>query len=135
MLALELEDDSDFKIAKLLISRGANVNAEYSLLDLDGTEIKSPILRTFADDDYLRRVYPNVEEKRRIQIINFLLDHKADINSQDNDVPYNLTPLMTALHDKNERLASLLVERGADILFENKAGQTAFSILCNKLFN
>ena len=50
-----------------------------------------------------------------------LLDAGADINQT---TEYGWTPLLTAVNNRNYRLAMLLLERGADVNLANKGGWT-----------
>ncbi|HEU5281718.1 MAG TPA: ankyrin repeat domain-containing protein [Gammaproteobacteria bacterium] len=58
----------------------------------------------------------------RIELINFLLDKRADINAVDNNLN---TPLMFAVQTPFMTTVHHLVERGANLNLQNKRGETA----------
>ncbi len=56
------------------------------------------------------------------EIVQFLLEHNADIDKQDNQ---GITPLMTAVLNNNIPVVTFLLERGANSNLKNLAGKTA----------
>ena len=88
-------------IVKLLIHKGANVNA----LDDDGDV---PII--FASGG------------GHEEVVKILLEHKADVNAKKKN---GWTPLMAAAWNRHSSVVGLLVEAGADINCKTDDGYTA----------
>ena len=66
-------------------------------------------------------------------IVEFLLDHGADIHARDDS---GNTPLHLAIGFKHQRkVVDLLLERGADMGAKNEAGQTACQLAKDGYFD
>jgi ankyrin repeat protein len=89
------------EIVELLLQRGASVDAR------GGTDGCTPL--------YLAAFYGRLEFAR------LLLDHGADINSQNHN---GETPLLRATNKKHWELVELLLGRGADFEHRNSAGRS-----------
>jgi hypothetical protein len=61
---------------------------------------------------------------QRDKLINLLIDNHANINLCDNE---NVSPLMYAVQNADYKIISMLLEKGADIGYENN-GKTAISL-------
>ncbi|WP_281233223.1 ankyrin repeat domain-containing protein [Flavobacterium gelatinilyticum] len=91
---------NNYTISKILIENKANVNA-------DNGNLKTPLIRA-------------VEADASFELIEFLLNHGADINYGNG----NGTPLMFAISHKNINAVKFLISKGAKIEgYKNRAGE------------
>jgi ankyrin repeat protein len=60
-----------------------------------------------------------------IEMVRYLLDHKADVNAQQR---FGWTPLIIATRSRSPRTVQLLLERGADPKIKSNKGQTALDV-------
>ena len=101
MFATYIENASSFQ---LLLARGANPNQRTK----DGRAVILELTRS--------------AENIRHPMIQTLLDVRADVNIRD--VNDGTTPLLNALHYRDEVVAAKLVEHGADVNLADDAGTT-----------
>jgi ankyrin repeat protein len=93
--------DGDLSLSRVLLTRGANVNAR-----VDGT---TPLI--------------NAAMSGNVGLIRFLAAKGANVNAHDSDM--GMTPLMWAAFDGNVPATALLLRLGADREATDKQGQTA----------
>ncbi len=95
------------EIVKLLVSKGANVNADYGY-------------------SYNGKPLHYAVEYGHQAIVEYLLAHKANINAQ-NTFGQTSLHIATAFHDQvHKNIATLLIAKGADTSIQTKEGYTAF---------
>jgi hypothetical protein len=97
---------NNFVSAEMLVKAGANVN----------------LPQKNSGKTCLHEVVEMMFEKK-IDWIEFLLRHGADINSVDNR---GNTPLMIASYWRNAPVVQLLIEYGANVHITNQVGKTAY---------
>lgn len=86
-------------------------------LGLDSGKHGGSTLRTaVADRDY--------------KTVEWLLEHRADINFNDRDMvyPYQATPLTVAARNGDLTMVKYVIERGADVTLAEKDGERAYTI-------
>ncbi len=88
------------EIVKLLLEKGANVNAKDKYGD-------TPLLRA--------------TKQRHLEIVKLLLDKGADVNEKDK---YGDTPLLSAVEIDHLEIVKLLLEKGANVNAKNMNGYT-----------
>jgi Ankyrin repeats (many copies) len=103
---------------KELIEKGADINGYYS------ANIHEDIYVDF-------KIFNSVIEKKNQEIIEFLIDNGANVNSTDRQ---NVTPLSVAVSNYSPKIVDLLIKRGAEVNFENH-NETALDIADTILFN
>jgi len=92
-------------VAELLIAKGADVNAK------ETSTGRTPLYRAV--------------EIGHTQIVGFLIDKGADVNTKDNE---GQTPLHGACKLGYKQMVELLIAKGADINAKDNKGQTALSL-------
>ncbi len=103
-----LMETSMLEMVKLLVSRGANVNA---LNKFNYTPLNKAV-SNFND--------PDNKEKDCVNILNLLLDKGSKLDVQDGN---GTTALMWAV--QKYTVAKILIERGANVNIQSKDGETA----------
>ena len=107
---LEIKDISNVKLVskdfKNLVNEN-NLNEKKRIANILGIELINVIM----DPEY---GFDKSKEFRAKEIIN---SGKANLNSQDDD---GYTPLIRAAYKRQKELIQLLIDRGAEINFENK---------------
>ena len=100
----------ELKLVRMLLDHGANVNAE----DCRG---RTPFHRVLEDKDD--------PDEDRLGVSQLLAEHGAEVNKPDNDreASLHLSSRLLSLE-----VACVLLERGADVLAENKEGKTPFQL-------
>ena len=115
-LMVATDDDRDVTAARLLLGRGADVNAQ----DGDGDTALMNATATYAwsifSDGRHGFAYPKT--------IGLLLDRGAAVNTQDK---WGRTALMLAAGAGSPGATRLLLARGADATLKDTAGQTAYA--------
>jgi ankyrin repeat protein len=106
--------EDHIEVAKLLLERGANIDAR----ETTGMTI---LLKA------LSQPHPNLAD-----IVKFLLKHGADVNAQDDTLR---SPLHLAEYSGELEVAQMLVEHGADVNFGDDDGQTPLHILLDSRIN
>lgn len=66
---------------------------------------------------------------KRIEIMEYLLDLKSDINKQDE---LGQTALHIAVKNNDFDVINMLIKRGADANIKNRNGLTPLQYMCNK---
>ena len=94
---------SDFAKVKYYINKGVNVNAR-------SKHVESALRRFCAVDKHLYNK----------DIIEFLVEHGADVNIRDED---GITPSMWAAIKNNPKLLKYLLENGADFTLKDNRGR------------
>ena len=115
---LEACKNNDIVSAKLLVAKGANVNAK-------DKESRTPIFLWVEDRTPLNLAcyYGNID------LAEFLIEKGADVNTKDN---MGRTLLSWACYYENINLAKFLIEKGADVNATNKAGSTPLIFACRE---
>ncbi|ORX49634.1 ankyrin [Piromyces finnis] len=123
------------KIVKFLISCGANVNQRmrYDETPLIYT-IKNPTnsnkdyyqFSYFNDQEYEEEQQKNIEKKERI--VKYLVEHGAEVNSEDYFGQHSLIHCIHAKNDNNIKIIDYLVNNGVDINKVDKQGNNALSL-------
>ena len=101
------------KVVDILCKAGASVIATTEKEDNDGEELTALMI---ASGRY-GVAYPAV--------VKTLIDYKADVNMR---AARGYTALMDACVAKNMDVVRLLIDKGANRLFKNDAGQTAYDV-------
>jgi ankyrin repeat protein len=101
-------------VVKVLVERGANVNITDVADELLFQELRLQVncvdmLSKYKDGNTPLHLAALFDD--RTDIATLLLDHGANVNAQNN---MRATPLAFALETKNEKMAKLLLNRGAD---------------------
>ncbi len=96
------------ELSKFLIQSGADVN----LKDRNGNNALFNLINAGNFDDY------------KIEIANYLVDAKTNLNNQNND---GYTILHEAMNAKKHQLLKLFIEKGADTSLKNKKNKTALA--------
>ncbi|XP_044728090.1 putative ankyrin repeat protein RF_0381 isoform X1 [Chrysoperla carnea] len=115
----------DIEIIKMLLVRGANINAQnilgqtplYNMIENDDqVEIFELLLKHEADvnvkDDCGQTPLFGAIQNNRLEIIELLLKHKADINAED---IIEKIPLFYAIENQNLKITKLLLDNGANV--------------------
>jgi serine/threonine protein kinase len=120
-----LFDNQNQEIVKLLIEKGADVNAqdhsdETALMHTNELKIAKLLIEKGADvniqDANGRTALMHTINK---EIAKLLIEKGADVNMQGND---GKTALMEA---RNKEIAELLISKGANVNIQDRSGQTA----------
>ncbi|XP_053593276.1 ankyrin-1 [Microplitis demolitor] len=136
------EDSARGEIAKLLISKGANVNARtndndtalaYAVLHQNPYVVEALLLHG-ANIDHLNSFGDTLLHmaaiKGKIEIIRLLIQHGVAVDSPNNR---GVTPLHFAVENNNEEAVICLIEYGADVNWINKkSGRTALHLAVEK---
>ncbi|XP_055848375.1 alpha-latrotoxin-Lhe1a-like [Episyrphus balteatus] len=102
------------EITKLLLSSGSKVNSIRSKTIPSDT----PLHFAIRNDDF--------------EIVQMLLDHGADIDCPNRD---GCSPLLTAIYEKNENIAELLLQKGPKIYSCKKGNSPCHVAVMNHLCN
>ncbi len=94
---------NDIQKVKLLINKGANVNAK-------GPSGTTPLMYAVTAE--------------QIEIANLLIATGADVNAKNSN---GITPLMVAANGERTEMAKLLITKGANVNAKDKWGMTALS--------
>jgi ankyrin repeat protein len=97
-----------FKVAETLLEHGGNV-------DVRGKREQTTLHKTIYWHD-----------KLAIEVVQFLLEHGADLNAQRNDL---WTPLHLAAYNGNLAVARILLDHGADVNLRNDDDQAPLHLL------
>ena len=97
MSALEVIDQKNLKRLKTIIEEDHHFNIN-DTVKREKKYITTPLVRACQNGD--------------LEVVEFLLEHKADVNRQAQDATGN-TPLYVACDNGNLKLARLLLKRGA----------------------
>jgi ankyrin repeat protein len=95
-----------------------NVSAVRSMIERD------PTLAGQADSFGMTPLHAAAAQGRT-QVVQLLLDHKADVNAKAQG---GLTPLLSAVAADQADVVALLVERGADVSVRAPDGKTAIEL-------
>ena len=106
-----------FRLARILLDKGANAKAEYD----NGT---TPL--------HLLLSANQIHDSDALALTLLLLEHGAEVNSQDKN---KQTPLLLAIEGNWFKLARILLEHGADADASNNDGKTSLHILLKQLEN
>lgn len=127
----------DVEIVKLLIKKGANVNAKHRIGKTAMNDAlygnNYDVIPTLIDNGYdlkndgvsLRQAISDQQHKA----IKILLDYAIDVNfcKPDTVYPYNPTPVSIAAQNNDLEMVKLLVERGADVTIKDKYGERPYN--------
>jgi ankyrin repeat protein len=132
-----------FEVAKLLIEKGADVNARdktgFTALMWSGQMDRAELVKLLLD----KGADVNAKEYKgrpalmqfamfgRPEVVQPLLDRGADVNVKDKD---GLTALMYAAMLGRTKVTKLLLEKGADLRSGNKTGMTALMYAAMSLY-
>lgn len=136
-LAVVLNDKS---MVEFLISK----NVELDCAVIDGS---TPLFRTIVDGSkeielLLVKAGVNIKSdvgytaihaaviKGDAQAVKFWIEKGINVNANIN--PYDVTPLHTAINEKNIEMVDVLMANGADITLRNRFGQTALELARSK---
>ena len=120
--------DTPENMGNLLLCRAANINhhALAALLLREGADIN------FCDpvNKYRPALLAHLQGAPDLQCTRFLVSHHAHLDYQDSD---GHSGLMFAIKHNNPEIVGFLLDAGASILLENKAGETASSMAMNMI--
>jgi len=141
-------EQCDVEGAKLLIEKGADVNAKFNygmtaifhaVSCKNGVELVKLLIENGADvnkrdEDDSTPLHIVAKNENGYEITTLLLNNGARINAKDK---YGFTPLFYAAENENTiEILKLLIECGADINVKNNTGQTPiFASLFNGNYN
>lgn len=125
------------EVVEYLLAKGASVEGatldhaiSYGNLDIVKTIVgrgKKPSANSLAR--YLSYNVGDRGDRTDLQLVDFLLDHGADVNSvYDDDADYNYNALGWAVFDRDLSLTMYLVGRGADVNAPMKDGETPLNL-------
>ena len=100
--------NQDTAIVRLLVERGADVNAK-------NNSLKTPLMVAASTGN--------------VEIVKYLIDNKADINILDS---YNYNALCYAINSENAELVKLLIDKGADANYPIKKNLFPIELAQNK---
>ncbi|XP_057326697.1 ankyrin-1-like [Microplitis mediator] len=136
------EDSARGEIAKLLISKGANVNARtndndtalaYAVLHQNPYVVEALLLHGASIDDLTSSgdtLLHMAAIKGKTEVIRLLVQHGFVVDSPNNK---GITPLHFAVENNNEEAVICLIEYGADVNGINKkSGRTALHLAVEK---
>ncbi|KAL7032252.1 hypothetical protein ACKWTF_007263 [Chironomus riparius] len=125
------------EIVKLLIAKGADVNAKkqggHSSLQYAVSKNHKGIVQYLIEkgadinilDDRLDTPLHRAASLGRLDIVKILIDKGANLNRQNRELN---TPLHLALEDEQLTVGFLLIEAGADCKLENRAKQAVIDL-------
>jgi ankyrin repeat protein len=107
---------SQKEVAALLISKGAEVNAENNKGETP-LHIGAGGCPPDSDCDAFRQ--------SQFEFAKFLLVHNANVNARDKE---GMTPLHVAAVYANKKVTELLIEKGADVDAKTRSGESAYQL-------
>jgi ankyrin repeat protein len=111
-----IEDDNDIEAVKLLVEKGADINAEHcdgwAPVDFAGRNKYDEIVKFLYDNGDTTLLKLVQEDDYTLHDIKYVLNKGAKINVKDKD---GNTPLSTVLKMNHYEIASFLIENGATI--------------------
>jgi ankyrin repeat protein len=130
------EENEKYEIIKTLISFGADINSK----DKNGYTILVKILQ--KKEDCIIHWLQEFDSYKKYDMVNFLIELKADINSING--PLNETPIMLAIKKYNNMFGEIdvnveniekLIKNGANLNLKNKENKTVMDILIEVMAN
>ena len=134
--------DQNYAVVKLLLDRGADINAEDSLRRRplheaclnNAIRVAELLLDSGADIDavhHYRTALYDACKKRRNEMVQLLLERGANVNLGDSGDGLSTSPLAAACNWGNVMIATRLIDHGAEINAVDPSSGTALYAACS----
>ncbi|HVI42023.1 MAG TPA: ankyrin repeat domain-containing protein, partial [Anaerovoracaceae bacterium] len=107
------------ELADQLLANGAEINQE------DGHGYTPLHIAVMHGSNYMKSAYDDEFTSYSNEIVEYLIEHGADVNAQSNEVNANSTPLHVACKVGDASKVMVLLDAGADISIQDAEGKTA----------